>query len=296
MVGASAAMTLAAAACGSGGGGGSSPTDASSSSVSVATSGGGTLKLLAYDAFVTPKALKDFTAETGIEVEVLKGGDAGTMVNKAILTAGKPEGDVMWGVDNTFLLPRPSTPSVFDPVQSPRARTGSTACTTLVPGHEATPVDYGDVCINYDKAWFAGKGITPPTDAGRPRPKPAYKGLLVVENPATSSPGLAFLLATIAKFGDDGSTPTGTRCAHNGVKVVDGWDDGLLRRVHRGGGRRRSRSSSATASSPPAEVLDAAGAEADRADDGLDRRNVLPPGRVRRRAARHDARGRGARS
>ena len=103
VVGACAAMTLAAAACGSGSGGGSSATDAASTSIAVASAGGGTLKLLAYDAFVAHDALKQFTAKTGIKVEVLKGGDTGTMVNKAILTAGKPEADVMWGLDNTFL-------------------------------------------------------------------------------------------------------------------------------------------------------------------------------------------------
>ena len=122
-------------------------------------------------------------------------GDAGVVLNKAILTKGKPEGDVLWGVDNT-LLSRAVDSGAFEPYESPA--TGH-ACRPrsrdLVPGHELTPVDYGDVCINYDKAWFAAKGLAPPQTLDDLR-QPAYKDLLVVENPATSSPGLVFLLAT----------------------------------------------------------------------------------------------------
>ncbi len=222
----------------------------------MATSGGGTLKLLAYDAFVAPKALKDFTAQTGIKVEVLKGGDTGTMVNKAILTAGKPEADVMWGLDNTFLS-RAQRSELFVPYVTTQLAGIDQAATSLVPGHEATPVDYGDVCINYDKGWFADKGIAPPTTL-EDLTKAAYKGLLVVEDPSTSSPGLAFLLATVARFGDDGFVPYWNALRHNGVKVADSWDTAYYDEFTAGGGDGTHPIVVSYASSPPATLLDAA--------------------------------------
>ena len=123
-----------------------------------------------------------FTEETGIDVELLVAGDTGTMVAKAVLTAGNPEGDVMWGVDNTYLS-RVVDEDVFDAVRGGRLDDIADELTDLVPGHEATPVDFGDVCVNYDIAWFADHGIEPPTDlavAGRRR---EYADLLVVAEP-----------------------------------------------------------------------------------------------------------------
>jgi thiamine transport system substrate-binding protein len=106
------------AACGSGGSG-TAPTDTASGSTSGSTAATtGKLTLLAYDAFTEPEALADFTKQTGIEVAIAKGGDAGTLVNKAILTAGRPEGDVLWGLDNT-LLSRALGEDVFVPYESP---------------------------------------------------------------------------------------------------------------------------------------------------------------------------------
>jgi len=245
-------MALAVAACG-GGGTGSSSTEAGSASVATSPgASGGTLKLLAYDAFVAPDALKDFTAKTGIKVEVLKGGDTGTMVNKAALTAGKPEADVMWGIDNT-LLSRAQRAQLFVPYTTSQIAGIDRAATTLVPDHEATPVDYGDVCLNYDKHWFADKGTPPPTSL-EDLTKPAYKGLLVVEDPSASSPGLAFLLATVARF--DGQFVDYWRALRaNGVKVADSWDTAYYNDFTAGGGDGKYPIVVSYASSPPATVI-----------------------------------------
>ena len=159
------------------------------------------ITLVAYDSFPPEKttlneALDEFTETTGIAVKIVVAGDAGTMVTKATLTAGNPEGDVMWGVDNT-LLSAALDGKVFDPYQPNDCDAIATDLAALVPGHELTPVDFGDVCVNYDIGWFTTHDIDPPTTLDDLL-KPEYKDLLVVENPATSSPGLAFLLATIA--------------------------------------------------------------------------------------------------
>ena len=161
------------------------------------------LTLVAYDSFsIKPEAFAAFTAATGIAVKVVTAGDAGVMLEKAILTAGNPEGDVMWGVDNT-LLARALAKKVLSPYVSTELGKLDPNAVALAPKHEVTPVDEGDVCVNYDISWFRDKNLDPPstlddlTDA-------KYKDLLVVENPATSSTGLAFMLATVAKSGENG--------------------------------------------------------------------------------------------
>ena len=196
-------------------------------------------------------ALDEFTADTGIDVQLLKSQDAGTMLSKAVLTAGNPEGDVMWGVDNT-LLSRAVESQVFDPYKSPTVAALDPRFTSLVPDGEATPVDYGDVCVNYDIAALGAAGLQPPTSFEQ-LAEPEYASRLVVENAATSSPGLAFLLATIAKFGVDGWEQYWTTLADNGVLVVDGWNEAYYGSFTRAGGDRPLVVS--YGSSPPFEVL-----------------------------------------
>lgn len=214
------------------------------------------LTLVAYDSFaVEPAAFDTFTAETGIAVEVVTAGDTGTMLSKAELTAGNPEGDVMWGVDNTSLA-RALDSDVFSPYESPELGSLAKAGTALVPDHELTPVDEGDVCINYDIAWFADSGVAVPTSLDD-LVKPEYKDLLVTENPATSSPGLAFLLATIANSGDDGWQQYWTDLRANGVEVLDGWDQAYYEAFSGSSGKGPRPLVVSYGSSPPFEVISA---------------------------------------
>jgi len=220
--------------------------------------------LVVYDSFPTAdtslnEALASFTADTGIDVEILVAGDTGTMVSKAVLTAGNPEGDVMWGVDNTFLS-RTIEDDVFEPYTSPVTSRFPPELTALVPNGEATPVDFGDVCVNYDVGWFADHSLPVPTSLAD-LADPAYASLLVVENPATSSPGLAFLLATIAEFGTepDASGAPGwqaywQRLVDNDVEVVDSWTQAYDESFSAVGGGDRPLVVS-YGSSPPAGVL-----------------------------------------
>ena len=222
--------------------------------------GGGaadSITLVAYDSFPEQgtslnDALTAFTEETGVDVELVIAGDAGTMVSKAVLTAGNPEGDVMFGVDNTFLS-RVVDDEVFEPYEPEGLDTVPDELRALVPDGEATPVDFGDVCINYDIAWFEEQGLEPPADLAA-LAEPQYRDLLVVENPATSSPGLAFLLASIAEFGEDGWGDYWGRLRDNGVEVVDGWTEAYTERFTGAGGSPKPLVVS-YGTSPPAEVL-----------------------------------------
>jgi len=199
------------------------------------------ITLVAYDSFPTEgtglnDALAEFTETTGIGVKIVIGGDAGTMVTKAVLTSGNPEGDVMWGVDNT-LLSAATDGDVFD--------------------GDPTEVDRGNVCVNYDIAWFADAGIEPPQSLDDLL-EPDYADLLVVENPATSSPGLAFMLATIAHAGEDGWHDYWEALRDNGVEVVDSWTSAYYDRFSGASGGAFGGDKPLVvsyASSPPAEVV-----------------------------------------
>jgi thiamine transport system substrate-binding protein len=255
------ASSLALAACGSSYGPSSDASASGTSSPSVPATpvpssfAPTTVTLITHDSFALTKSLlSDFTARTGITITLISQGDAGEVVNKAALTAGNPEGDVLFGVDNT-LLSRALTAGVFDPYVSPNAATVPAALTAATQ-NAVTPVDYGDVCINLDDAWFTKNHVAKPVtldDLARP----AYKDLLVVENAATSSPGLAFLLATVARYGETGYTDYWKALRANGVKVVNGWTEAYEDTFSAGGKGNRPIVVS-YASSPPAEIVYAA--------------------------------------
>ncbi|MFM7744662.1 MAG: thiamine ABC transporter substrate binding subunit [Actinomycetota bacterium] len=212
------------------------------------------LTLLAYDSFTPSEGIFDaFTKETGIAVEVVTGGDAGELVAKAVLTSGEPEGDVLWGVDNT-LMSRALAADVFVPHRSAHVDDLDPQALALVTDDLLTPVDTGDVCVNYDKTWFADKGIEPPASLAD-LAAPDYKGLLVVQNPNTSSPGLAFLLAAIAQFGENGWQSYWSSLRENDVKIVDGWTEAYTVEFSGSSGKGSRPLVVSYASSPPAEVV-----------------------------------------
>lgn len=216
------------------------------------------LTMVVYDSFPLQdtslnSALQQFTTETGIDVHLVSAGDAGVMASKAVLTTGNPEGDVMWGIDNT-LLSRVVDANVFQPYTTTEADAIDPALRALVPDDQLTPVDFGDVCINYDIAWFTQHDLAPPTSLDD-LTDPRYRDLLVVEDPASSSPGLAFVLATIAQFGADGWQQYWTDLRSNGVEVVDSWNSAYYEEFSGSSGKGPRPLVVSYASSPPAEVI-----------------------------------------
>lgn len=185
-----------------------------------------TLTVLTHDSFnVSEDVIAAFQEETGITVEILRGGDAGQIVNQSILTAGNPLADVLYGVDNTFLS-RALDGEIFLPYESSALETVDPRFLSEEVDY-VTPVDYGDVCINYDVAYFEENELAVPGSLAE-LAEPEYSGLLVVENPATSSPGLAFLMTTIAEFGEEGDytyLDYWTELVANDVLITDGWSD-----------------------------------------------------------------------
>ncbi len=170
------------------------------------------------------------------------------MVNQAILTAGNPLADVLFGIDDTFLS-RALGAEIFAPHQSELLSDVPEAL-QLDPDGRVTPIDFGDVCLNYDISAFDGSA--PPLNLEQ-LTNPAFAGQLVVESPATSSPGLAFLFATIATFGEDGWQDYWRDLVANDVHVVSDWDTAYYSEFSHWGGDYPLVVS--YASSPPAEVI-----------------------------------------
>ncbi len=156
-----------------------------------------------HDSFLIPDTLiNQFKKQTGYTLQGVKVGDAGELTNKLVLTKDDPIADAFFGIDNTLA--------------------GVATKNGIVDGG-MTAIDYADVCFNYDRTWFAKNELTPPV-SWQQLTSTEYKNLTVVENPATSSTGLAFMFSTIAKLGEPQWQTWWKKMFVNGMKVDAGWE------------------------------------------------------------------------
>lgn len=212
-----------------------------------------TLTVITHDSFaISEEVIRQFEAQNDVTVSFVLSGDTGSTLNKAILTKDAPLGDVLYGVDNTFLS-RALEEDIFEIYQSPQLE-NIPAEFNLDQTYHALPVDYGDVCINYDKAFFAGSAVPVPQNLDDLL-DPVYKGMLVVENPAVSSPGLAFLLATIAQYGEEGYLDYWQQLKDNDVVVVNDWETAYYSNFSASSGLGPQPMVVSYATSPAAEVI-----------------------------------------
>ncbi len=213
-----------------------------------------TLRVLTHDSFaVSEDVIAEFTEETGIVLEFLPAGDAGEVVNRAILTKENPLADVLYGIDNS-LLARAVSEEIFLPYESPELANVADEF-EFDKSYSLTPVDVGYINFNLDKAYFEENNLALPTDITDLTTE-TYKGLTVVQNPATSSTGLGFMLATIAQFGEEGEytwLDFWRDLRENEVAVSSGWSEAYYTSFTRYGGDKPIVLS--YASSPAAEVI-----------------------------------------
>ena len=207
--------------------------------------------LVTHDSFaMSEDVLAAFTKKSGITIDVRKVGDAGALTNQLVLTKDSPIGDVAYGVDTTFAS-RALDEDVFTPYP---VDVDGPADHQLDDTDRLTAVDLGDVCVNVDPAKLADLGVAAPTSYAD-LVNPAYKDLLVVEDPATSSPGLAYLLGTIAKLGD-GWQDHWKALKANGLKVVSGWEEAYTQEFSGSSGKGSRPLVVSYASSPSAELAE----------------------------------------
>jgi thiamine transport system substrate-binding protein len=210
-----------------------------------------TVVVATHDSWaMSAKVLQAFTKQTGYTVKVEPNGDAGQLTNKLVLTKASPIADATYGIDNTFAS-RAVDQGVLAPY-TPKRQAASAAAYALQDPAEAarlTPVDFGDVCVNVDDVWFAKHRLAPPRTLAD-LTKPAYRGLFVTPGATSSSPGLAFLLATIARYGDGWPTYW-KRLMANDTKLTSGWSDAYEVDFTAGGGHGDRPIVLSYASSPP---------------------------------------------
>ncbi|MDD2881768.1 MAG: thiamine ABC transporter substrate-binding protein [Rhodoferax sp.] len=177
------------------------------------------LRVMVHSSFSLPKPLlAQFEAQNNVKLAIIKGGDAGEMLNKLILTRAQPVADVVFGIDNT-LVAKALSAGVLEPTLP---QTSGTPDATL--GAALAAVDYGFVTLNYDRATVAQSGVALPKTL-QELTLPVYKGWLVTPNPATSSTGYAFMLATISSLGEEPAFAWWAKMRSNGLKVVKGWSE-----------------------------------------------------------------------
>jgi thiamine transport system substrate-binding protein len=191
--------------------------------------------LVAHDSFaISDASIADFEAASGFELEIIRVGDAGSLTNRIVLTKDSPIADVVFGIDSTFR--------------------GIADENSIIDG-DLVPVDYADVCFNYDRLWFGKRGMTPP-ESWRDLTKPAYNSLTVVTNPLSSSPGLAFLATTVAAFGEQSFEQYWKELRDNGVMVASGWEEAYFTYFSGSSGNGEYPIVLSYSSSPAAEIRD----------------------------------------
>ncbi len=204
------------------------------------------LTFVTHDSFaISDGVFEAFFEQTGIRVEVLTSGDVGSLVAQTILSSDNPVGDVIFGIDNTFMQ-RVLDRSILEPNETSEL-VNVPERFQLDSTHRLIPIDYGDVCVNY---WVDALNGPPPTSL-MDLVLPEFAGSLVVQNPETSSPGMAFLLATIA--GTPNWEQFWAQLKANDVAVTNSWESAYYSEFIAGGGSRPMVVS--YASSPVAEVI-----------------------------------------
>jgi thiamine transport system substrate-binding protein len=197
------------------------------------TTQAGVVTLVAHDSFaISDESIAEFEQQSGLKLEIVRAGDAGSVTNRLVLTKDAPIGDVVFGIDNTFR--------------------GVADENNLIDG-SLSEVTYSDVCFNYDRVWFETNNLTPPS-GWRDLTLPAYEGLTVVSNPLTSSPGLAFLATTVAAFGEDGFDSFWQQLKDNNVKVATGWEEAYFTEFSGSAGEGNYPVVLSYSSSPAAEI------------------------------------------
>jgi len=214
------------------------------------------LTIMTHDSFsISAELVSKYEAEHQVKLTFIQGGDAGSALNRLVLTSGEnkqPEADILYGLDNTFLS-RGLEQDLFEPYEAKNLEAIPDNF-KLDPENRVTPIDFGDVCINYDKAWFADNQLELPSSL-KDLANPMYRDLLVVENPATSSPGLSFLMASIAEFGETGYLDFWQSLKDNGLTVVADWETAYYTNFSGSSGKGPQPLVVSYASSPAAELI-----------------------------------------
>ncbi len=179
------------------------------------------LVIYTYDSFVAewgpaPKVIPQFEAKYGVRVQTVSAGDAGQVLSRLILEKDSPRADVVVGLDNN-LLARAADAGVLQPYR-PAGADKLPPEAVFDPGFRLTPFDYGYFAFVIDTQKLADppRSLEDLTD-------PRFRKKIILEDPRTSSPGLGFLLWTVAAYGDRW-LDYWQRLSPNILTIAEGWD------------------------------------------------------------------------
>ncbi|MBV9787110.1 MAG: thiamine ABC transporter substrate-binding protein [Chloroflexi bacterium] len=231
-----------------------------------------TLTIMSHDSFnLSTEVIAEFEKANNVKLQFLKAGDTGSALNRALLTKANPLADVFFSVDNTFLS-RALSADAFEPY-APQGLDQIPTDLKLDDQNRLIPIDYGFVNLNYDLSSELFKDIPEPEQLRlEDLTKPEFKGKVVMENPATSSPGLAFMLATIDYFGQENWLSWWQQMRENDLVVVDGWETAYYTNFSGSSGKGPQPIVVSYATSPAAEVAFSEGALKEPPTG-----NILPP-------------------
>ena len=181
------------------------------------------LTIYAYDSFVSewgpgPKIFPVFEKKYGIKLSVISAGDAGQVLQRAIIEKDNVKADLLIGIDNN-LLARAIAENILSPYKSKNL---DKIPEELVfdKTNRVTPFDYGYFSIIYDSE----KILNPPASLDDLL-KPEYADSLILMDPRTSSPGLGFMLWTKVAFGNNFGEYW-KNLMPSVLTITDGWDSG----------------------------------------------------------------------
>lgn len=179
------------------------------------------LVVYTYDSFASTIAVKTipiFEKMYDVKVKVLSFGDAGSVLSRIILEKESPRADVIVGLDQA-LLKKAVDAGVLEKYQSPKL--SNIVLESLKdPSDFGTPYDYGAIAIVYNT-----ESIDKPPTSFEELLNARWKRSLVVEDPRTSSTGLAFLLWTIGVYGEENFLNYWSRLKDSILTVTPGWDE-----------------------------------------------------------------------
>ena len=161
---------------------------------------GADLTVYAYDSFVSEwgpagMVIPKFEKLHGVKVDMISVGDAGQVLNRAILEKNRPRADIVLGIDNN-LLAKAINAGVLRPYRSPNLGLIPEELRFDPTGH-VTPFDHGYFAVVYDS-----QRLKNPPQSMEDLLEPEYRNRIILQDPRTSSPGLGFLLWTVAVYGE----------------------------------------------------------------------------------------------
>lgn len=184
---------------------------------------GNVLTIYTYDSMASeyglgPVIVPEFEKQCNCRVEMLAAGDAGQVLSRLVLEKNNPKADVVIGIDNSMKTQaieagvlEKFTPQNID----------------LVPENlrfdkegYLTPYDYGFIAFMYDN-----NKIDSAPENFEDLLSPEFEKKIIIQNPRTSSPGLALLLWTISVYGDPGYKEYWEKLEPNILTVTAGWDE-----------------------------------------------------------------------